>query len=122
MSSRSRSGEGFTLIEVMIAIFILITALTGVVAVAVSVINGNAFSKEITTATTLAVDKMEMLKNTKYSELNGGGPEPVSSLYTRTWTVTDNTPATGLKTIQVRVAWNRFGRTHDVTLNSLMGQ
>ena len=122
MLPRLRNTSGFTLIEVMIAIFILITALTGVVAVAVSVTNGNAFSKEITTATTLAVDKMEMLENTKYKDLQGGGPEPVSSLYTRTWTITDNAPATGLKTVQVRVSWNRFGRTHDVTLNSIMGE
>ena len=122
MSPRLRNAGGFTLIEVFISIFIMVVALTGVVAVAVSVINGNTFSKEITTATTLAMDKMEMLKNTRYLGLQGGGPETLQTSYTRTWTITNDTPAAGLKTILVRVSWNRFGRGHNVTLNTIMAQ
>lgn len=122
MTPKLGNRRGFTLVEVFIAIFIFAVSLTGVVAVAVSVINANALSKEITTATTLGIDKMEMLKNTQYSTLRGGGPETLQTLYTRTWTVTDNSPATDMKTVQVRVSWNRFGRTHNVTLNSIIGK
>src|SRR3990172_2270351 len=93
-----RNNKGFTLVEIMIAMFILVVALLGLISVTVMVIKGNSFSKTMTTATTLAKDKMEQLKNTSFASLAGGTdyaeldstvhatqtvpPYP----YTRTWT------------------------------------
>ncbi len=65
----SYSGRGFTLIEIMIAIFLLAVALLGLASVTTSVIKGNSFSQTLTTATTLAKDKMEELKATSYTDL-----------------------------------------------------
>jgi type IV pilus assembly protein PilV len=113
---RIRNNKGFTLIEIMVAIFILVVALLGVAAVTVSVINGNAFSKDITSATTLAQDKIEELKDTAYDSIVSGSD--TSSIYTRTWTVTS--PITDSKTIVVVVSWSRGGNTRNVTLRSIV--
>jgi prepilin-type N-terminal cleavage/methylation domain-containing protein len=96
--------RGFTLIEIMITIFLLVVALLGIVSTSVIVMKTNSFSKTMTTATTLAKAKMEVLKNTDYDSLTGG-TETVESVFTRTWTVTNNTPATDMKTIEVNVTW-----------------
>src|SRR3990172_6953935 len=95
-----RNNKGFTLVEIMIAVFILVVALLGLISVTVMVIKGNSFSKTMTTATTLAAGKMEQLKNTGYASL-AGGTDTVESIYTRTWTVTNDSPAAGVKTVVV---------------------
>jgi len=117
--SRLRKSQGFTLIEIMIAIFLLVVAMLGVISVTVMVIKGNAFSKTMTTATTLAADKMEELKNTAYASVVSGN-DTQETLYTRTWAVTDNSPATGMKTVVVTVAWNWQGTGHNVVLRSIV--
>jgi len=114
------NNNGFTLIEIMIAILILVIALFGVAGVTVSVIKGNAFGKEVTSATTLAQDKMEELKNTAYGSIASGGD--TDSIYARTWAVTSDSPIAGTTTIVVTVSWNRGGNTHNVTLRTIVAQ
>ena len=58
LTSGKKSG-GFTLIEVLITIVILSVGLLGMASLTTGIINGNAFSKNASTATTLAQDKME---------------------------------------------------------------
>ncbi|HOD28136.1 MAG TPA: prepilin-type N-terminal cleavage/methylation domain-containing protein [Syntrophales bacterium] len=116
-----RKNQGFTLIEIMIAIFLLVVAMLGVISVTVMVIRGNAFSKTMTTATTLAADKMEELKNTAYASL-ADGTDTQETLYTRTWDVTADSPATGMSTLVVTVAWTWQGTGHNVVLRSIVSQ
>ena len=111
--------SGFTLIEIMIAIFILAIGLLGAAGVATTVINGNLLSKNVTTATTLAQGKMEELKGTSYSSISSGS-DTQESVYTRTWTVTSDSPATGMKTIEAAVAFSWRGSTHNVTLKTMV--
>ena len=119
--SRLRKNQGFTLIEIMIAIFLLVVAMLGVISVTVMVIKGNSFSKTMTTATTLAADKMEELKNTAYASL-ADGTDTQETLYTRTWDVTADSPATGMSTLVVTVAWTWQGTGHNVVLRSIVSQ
>jgi len=112
-------NRGFTLIEVLIAGFLLVVAILGVISTTVIIIKSNSLSKEITTATTLAKDKMEQLKYTGYNSVPGN--DTPDSIYTRTWTVTaDGTPAAGMKTIQVKVEWK--SASHNVTLNTIVAK
>jgi len=119
--NRLANSRGFTLVEVMIAIAILVIGLLGVAGVATTVINGNALGKEITTATTLAQDKMEELKGTAYASLTSNS-DTQESIYTRTWTVTADSPAAGMKTIDVVVTFSWKGATHNVTLKTIVAQ
>lgn len=97
-----KKETGFTLIEVLIAMFLLVTALLGTAAVTTTVINGNAFSNRMTLATTLAQDKMEELLGMGYGSMSSGS-DTQQSVYDRTWTVTPNSPAAGMTTIEVDV-------------------
>jgi len=116
-----RNNKGFTLVEIMIAIFILVIALLGLISVTVMVIKGNSFSKTMTTATTLAKDKMEELKNTGYGSL-ASDTDTVESIYTRTLIVTPDSPAANMKTIEVKVEWDWQGATRNVTLRTIVAQ
>ena len=122
--SPHRNKKGFTLIEVLIAMFLLVVALLGMASVTVMVIKGNSFSKTMTTATTLAKDKMEQLKNTSYGSLSSGGPETIQSIYRREWTVPDPdySPPPNMKTIKVTVIWNWQNVDHYVTLRTIVAQ
>jgi type IV pilus assembly protein PilV len=122
-------NRGFTLIEVLIAGFLLVVAILGVISTTVIIIKSNSLSKEMTTATTLAKDKMEGVKNSAataagYNALAGGGSETgLETIYTRTWTVTnDGSPAAGMKAIEVKVLWSWQSASHNVTLNTIVAK
>ena len=120
-ASELHHQKGFTLIEIMVAIGIIAIALLGLVSVTVMVIKGNTFSKTMTTATTLANDKMEQLKKTGYAGL-ASGADTAQFLYARTWTVTPDSPAAGMKTVEVTVQWTWDGVARNVTVGSLVAQ
>lgn len=88
--------RGFTLLEIMIAMFILTFAMLALVSVTVTVIKGNASNKMVTTATTLAKDQLETLKNesltsdTGFNGIASASWAAVSGFpgYERQWTVT----------------------------------
>lgn len=124
-TAKPAANGGFTLIEVMIAVFILVTALLGIISTTLIVVKSNTLSKTMTTATTLARDRMEQLKNTGYDNLAGGTDNTTmnNSIYTATWTVTaDGTPAAGMKTIVVTVGWNWRGVQRSVAVTTIVAR
>jgi len=100
--------NGFTLIEVLIAIVILSVGLLGMASLTVAIIKGNKLSSDLTTATTLAQDKMEDIRRTSYAGVVSETKAALSSPYDeykREVTVTDDAPATDMKTVSVKVYW-----------------
>jgi len=102
------NNKGFTLIEVLVAMVILSVGLLGTAALITGIIRGNKVSNRITTATTLAQDKMEEIKRSGYSnavsEAKSSLPSPYDQ-YERQVTVVDNSPAANMKTVTVTVYW-----------------
>jgi prepilin-type N-terminal cleavage/methylation domain-containing protein len=131
MIMRLRDRKGFTLVEVMIAVFVLTVALLGLISVTVMIIKGNDFSRRMTTATTLAKDKIEQVKKAPYNTISAGtttdylnidsSTGTTGAYFTRILTVVDNTSTTNMKTVQVVVNWN-WGGTRNVTLRTAVGQ
>ena len=114
------SSKGFTLFEVLIGIVILSVALLGTASLTGSIISYNQLADQVTRATTLAQDKIEEFKNTDYSSITGSSE--TLSIYSITWVVEDDTPATDMKTISVTVGWNWKGAGRDVVLRTIIGQ
>jgi len=92
--------KGFTLIEVMIAMVVLLVGILGVMSMQYYSVSGNASSREMRIATGLSQQLIEQLKATPYAELaSGADPDPVPVAETtisggidyemRWWVVTD---------------------------------
>lgn len=119
--NKPTGNRGFTLLEVLIVIFLLVTALLGVISTTGMIIKSNSQSKTMTTVTTLAKDKMEQLISTGYNSV--AGTDTIDSIYTRTWTVTaDGSPAAGMKTIVVTVRGNWQSAPQGVTLTTIVAK
>jgi type IV pilus modification protein PilV len=120
--SISKNNKGFTLIEVLIAVVILTIGLLALVSVAVMVIKGNSLNKMRTTATTLANEQFETLKNTNYDGIASSASwSTVTGFpgYERRWTVTTS----GFqKTIVMDVRWLWLGIYRQVTLNTIISK
>ena len=116
--------NGFTLIEVLIAMTVFAIGILGVAAMQLGAIKGNSYSSHLTEATTLAQDKMEELMMLDYndSKLDPGNYTKSPGRYKIIWTIKDNVPATNTKTIDIRVTWVENGATKQVTINSVKAQ
>lgn len=108
-----KRGEGFTLLEVMIALVILSVGLLGLGALQLVAVKANSFSSEMTYATMLAQQHAEILKSLDYDNANlDPANNPFTAVgsgkgvqYTVTWNVTDNAPDTDMKTVDLTVVW-----------------
>jgi len=109
---KSFSNEnGFTLIEILMAIAVISIGLLALAALQTTAISGNARAKKHSMASLLAQDQIETYKNMPYDSIpsapaseNGTTLSPWG-IFTRTTTVLDNTPIAGAKTINVSVSW-----------------
>ena len=120
----NEENGGFTLLEVLIAILILSVGLLGMASLTVGIIHGNRFSNDMTTATTLAQDKMEDIRRTTYSSVASETKAALSSPYAeykREVTVTDDSPASDMKTVSVKAYWGASD-AHSVELKTIVAQ
>lgn len=108
----------FTLIEVLVGTVILSIGLLGTAAFTGFAMSCNMQANNILTATTLAQGKMEELKNMSYSSI--ASSEDTHSIFTRSWNVTNDSPAADVKTIEVTVKWQWEGKTRDVVLKTIV--
>ncbi len=112
--------RAFTLIELLIALFILSVVLLALSTMVYSVMRATAQSKGMATATTLAQDRMESLKNTSFTSLTSGSDSTSlgNITYNRTWTVST---VGNIRTITVTVSWTDH-RPHNVSFTTLRGE
>ncbi len=107
--------QGFTLIELMVALFILSIGLLAMAKMQMSSIQGNAFGGRMTTAVALAQDQMEDLINRSLDPWPvATESEPVSdptlmgvtySGHEVTWTIEPDSPIANVATLTVVVQW-----------------
>jgi len=123
MPTTQHNDNGFTLLEVLIAIVILSVGLLGMASLTIGIIKGNRFSNDLTTATTLAQDKMEDIRREGYSDVIAEAKAAVGSpyaAYDREVLVADDTPAANMKTITVTVFWE--SDDHSVEVKTILAQ
>lgn len=125
--SKSRSDDGFSLIEVLVALTILAVGLLALALLQTTAIKGNSLAAKSTVATNLAQDQMEQFRHTAwtaigsspatgydtatmtpvYANLPGSAGNSVTArgtTYYRVWFVTPVLPAT-FRTITVWTCW-----------------
>ena len=122
------SHNGFTVIEVIVAMALFAVAVLGLAAGSTSIIRANQTSFFHTVATNLAQDKLEDLKgrsiiNVGSCSSNCESPVPTyqNVPFIRTWTVTANQPITGVSQINITVQWTDY-ESRSVTLSAAIEQ
>lgn len=138
MRHAARGEEGFSLIEVLVALTILAVGLLSLALLQVTAIKGNAGASMSTTATDLAQTKLELFRRDTWTAIDnstnttfGGGTTPIyASLpadagdnvivrgtnFYRIWRVLPNA-TDSLKTITVWTCWqDDQGKWHSVML------
>jgi prepilin-type N-terminal cleavage/methylation domain-containing protein len=108
--------EGYTLVEILIAIAILAFGLLAVATMQVTAIKTNATASGISQGLTLGQAKVEELMNLPYSALSDGS-SPSTGKYTVFWNVAVNVPVTDSKTIRVIVTWTEKGKNKRINLD-----
>lgn len=100
---RDNSEKGFSLVEVMIALVILLVGMLGIMGMQYYAVSGNATSRELRLATNLGQDIIESLKSTPYGNLSSNSDTPASGVaitggvnFTRRWWVFPNCLALAL--------------------------
>ena len=119
----SRKSEGFTIIEVLIAIIILSVALLALAGLVTTTTKNNSWGAHMTEAATFAQDRLEELRATPWTMITTGSDTRQGAtgiVYTRSWEVVPNTTDT-LRTVAITLNWNDRV-SHSIRLLSVIGQ
>lgn len=125
--------SGFTLVEVLVALFLITIGVLAAAPMFIYATQGNAVGADFGSGGALGVERMELLREQDYSALAAGGSLTANTAgyfdtsdpdYTVRWQITDNASPANTKTIEVRVVANRtvVGRAKSVTLTSIRGR
>lgn len=125
--------QGFTLLEVLVAMAIATIGLLGMALLQGTAIQGNNSGSKFTQATMLAQSSIENLHSelldgngaTETDLADGSGDEEVGidengepgGVFTRTWNVEDYT--TFSRRVTVEVQWNEGGRARQVAMSTI---
>jgi prepilin-type N-terminal cleavage/methylation domain-containing protein len=122
-----RWHEGFSLIEVLVAMVIFSIASLAVSKLMVGSSSAVSENAESTHAIALAQQKLENLRNLRYLDLASGsetrlGSEWKGMPFTVAWVVSNDTPITGTRTVVATVSWTSKGQTRSYATRSVYSQ
>jgi len=128
LSNHSGHNHGIALLEVLIALALVSVVLLGLAGLSTVAIKGASLSREMTTAITLAQDKLEEVRLGGYQASLSGSISQVESygsiteepFYTRTVFIKPNTPMVGLQMVTVTVQWD--ADAHSASLSTLLAE
>jgi Tfp pilus assembly protein PilV len=112
------SEKGATLVEAVIAMFILSLIIIGLNAGVMILIKSNIASKELSAATSNAYSVFEELRIKDYVNLVSDN-DIVGSKYYRQWTVNDQTSQ---KQINVLISWPYPSLTHQIQMSTIIAK
>ena len=109
---------GFSLIEVVFALTFLAVGILAVASMIPAGTRGVTQSRVLTSGLMAAQVKLEELKGKDYTTLAAGTFSDTTSVFTRTWVVTDSIPMAGCKKIDVTSRWTDSHGTQTAQLVS----
>lgn len=114
----TRQVEGFTLVEILVAMTAFAMFSLGMAVLSVGILTGNAKAKSMDVSVFLAHDRLEAIRNTTYANITSanfpaegygtitvGTPPVTYPSYQRSVSIQDNIPASGMKRVAVTVTW-----------------
>jgi type IV pilus assembly protein PilV len=117
-------NAGFTLVESMLTLAIMSVGLLALAGLQITALRGNDLSRRMTTAVSIAEQRLEQLKNTPYTNIQAEATSEVTASnlhFTRQVTVT-NGPLPNTKSVSVLVSWQDQSQTHTLQLATIIGQ
>ena len=127
-----KNKNGFTLVEVLIALAILAIGLLALAGLQVVVIKGNAASKNLTSAVILAEAKMEELKGKGFRNLRNDSFQdpnnPISEIgekggiFMRSWVIGNYLGSADMKEITVTLTWRDSLGEHSIPLRAVFSK
>jgi type IV pilus assembly protein PilV len=131
-----KSQKGFSLIEVLIAMTILVIGILAVGGMQTTAVKNNAISRRITEASALAASQLEFLTTLPYNDpllndRNGDGTTGLDKTdaqadfnltqgqYSISWNVALDSPISNTKNIRVIVTWTDGGKSRRVSFNCI---
>jgi type IV pilus assembly protein PilV len=122
----STRSKGFSLIEVIIALFILAVALLALAGLMVTTTKNTSYGGHMTEAATFAQDVLEKLRAAPWAAIVNGADTRTGSTgisYARNWTVTPNADGTQ-RWVSVTINWTDLtnNTNHSIRLMSVVSQ
>jgi prepilin-type N-terminal cleavage/methylation domain-containing protein len=121
-----KSQKGMSLIEIMVALVVFGIGITMAIKMLPESNSISSRSRNITTATNLASEKLEELMGFSYNyvDLSAGthnDPDnPINTHYRRSWDVIVDSPVQGMKRVSVSVTFPTAKRDSTVTLDTFI--
>ena len=114
---KDRGENGFTLVEVLIALAILAFGILAVASMQTASLLGTKNAYSVTEGTAFGQQKIEdlMTRSYNHSDLTFGAHSATQGDYTISWTVALDSPITNTKTIDVDVTWTGAGGAQKVS-------
>ena len=121
---RLRSSQGFTLIEIVVAIVMLTFGVLASASLTAALMRSNRGVTNRTRAVETLRLKVEDLQSQRYSDIvTGNDSATIGGIgFNRSWTVAANTPAANLKTITLSVSWGDRQGNHTITNQTIRAQ
>ena len=117
-------NAGFTLVESMLTLAIMSVSLLALAELQITALRGNALSRRITTAVSIAEQRIEQLKNTSYTNIQAEAATQVtaSNLHFTRQVIVTNGPLPNTKSVSVLVSWQDQSKTHTLPIATIIGQ
>ena len=118
-----RSRAGFTLVEIMVALVLLVLGAMAMASLSMALTQANRGSTSRSRAFQVLYDKVEELQGLTYASIvDGGDAVTVGEVtFTRTWTVEDNDPVTDVKRVELTASWTDRDRVYETTTSTMIG-
>ena len=123
-----KSKDGFSLVEIMIALLIMAVGFSVTLRVLPDSNRITIRARNISKATNLAQEKVEQLQGLRYTDpaLNVGTHQdannPIEKHFSRSWHVKRNSPLAGMKTVRVKVNFPTEAADSSVTLEFVVSK
>ena len=117
-----RGNKGFTLLELLVGMFLLCVVLLGMAGYMTAVLSAEGSSKKLSTAMVYLQDKAEYLRvGSPYALMNGSDTLTNGNLeYQRSWEI--SSPGNNLRMITVSVNWYDKGNLKTANVSTVRAE